>query len=175
MCEIDSVMDTKGIWLGDLLSQSERIEIERICLHFNYSKLSDSQVISPHSPIAKRGFVPPTDTSSQAYYQVLAHMGCIPSCLLFGLSLSEYPPRSKRLLSQIHAFEYMYLGVESLLNNQTNDSFLNDAAFIFKTNAMLDILRFVVQEAPTLGSGQQDPKVIKFAEIWLNGMAFRPF
>lgn len=62
----------------------------------------------------------PRDAAEQAYLQVLAHVGCIPNCLLFGLSLSGQQPRTQRVLSELYAYEYMYLGIESMLHNHTD-------------------------------------------------------
>lgn len=165
-----SVMQCKAVWLGDLLPAVQMAEIGKLCEQDNLVKLPHNRFILPHSMIWQRGFVPPSDVAEQAYLQILAHIGCIPSCLLFGLSLSGQQLRSKRVLSELHAFEYMYLGVESILHNHTDPTFLEEADYLFSSSTMIDIFSYVATKGPSLGFNLQDSSVVQFAQIGLQGM-----
>lgn len=170
MDNFDSVMECKALWLGDLLPAEQMAEIGILCAQDNLAKLPHNRFILPHSMIWQRGFVPPSDFVEQAYLQILAHIGCIPSCLLLGLSLSGQQFRSKRVLSELHAFEYMYLGVESILHNHTESTFLEEADYIFSSSTMIDIFSYVATKGPSLGFNLQESSVVQFAEIGLKGM-----
>lgn len=170
MTNFDSIMECKALWLGDLLPAKTMSEIEQLCANENLEKLPHKRFILPHSLIGERGFTSPRDAAEQAYLQVLAHVGCIPSCLLFGLSLSGQQPRTQRVLSELHAYEYMYLGIESMLHNHTDSIFLDEAEYMFASSIMIDIFGYVAEKGPSLGFDFQDSPVVQFANVGLKGM-----
>lgn len=170
MASFESVMECKALWLGDLLPSMRMSEIEQLCSTENLKKLPHNRFILPHSIEGERGFLSPSDAVEQAYLQVLAHVGCIPSCLLFGLSLSGQQLRTKRVLSELHAYEYMYLGIESVLQNHTEPTFLEEADYMFNSSTMIDIFSFVAEKGPDLGFDLQDSNVVQFAQVGLQGM-----
>lgn len=170
MANFDSIMECKALWLGDLLPAKTMSEIEQLCANENLEKLLHKRFILPHSLVGERGFTSPRDAEEQAYLQVLAHVGCIPSCLLFGLSLSGQQPRTQRVLSELHAYGYMYLGIESILQNHTDSTFLDEADYMFASSTMIDIFSFVAEKGPSLGFHLQDSPVVQFATLGLKGM-----
>lgn len=170
MINFDSAIESNALWLGDLLSTQATIEIEKLCSQSNLEKLPHKHFILPYSNMGERGFICPTDTDEQAYLQVLAHAGCIPSCLLFGLSLSGQQSKTRRVLSKLLAFEYMYLGIEFLLHNHTHPAFMDEADYMLVSSSLVDIFRFIVEKGPSLGFDLQDSPVIQFANISLQGM-----
>ena len=170
MANFDAVMKCRALWLGYLLPAKTMSEIDQLCSRENLETLPHKRFILPYSLMGERGFVMPRNTSEQAYLQCLAHVGCIPSCLLFGLSLAGQQPRSEREISDLHAYEYMYLGIEFVLHNHTDSAFLDEADYMFTSSTMIDIFSFVAEKGPSLGFHLQDSPVVQFASIGLKGM-----
>lgn len=154
----------KELWMGELVPESYYEEIEALCQRNMSLKTKHPSFLLPYSTIGKLGFKPIDNVVQQAICQVLAHAGCIPSCLIFGLSLSCSQPVSKRIISAEHSIKYIYYGLEQLIAKQRDPDFLAALNYIAGTRTYLNICEYLVDSQPL---STKDP-VIQFARVCAN-------
>ena len=169
MIEVNFVLNSMQIWTGELLHPDRIPEVNRLCDERFIKSLRHPQFILPHSILGEKGFIQLETAEQQAFCQILAHAGCIPSCLLFGLSLSDLPPLTPRVLCDINAYEYMYLGLEGMLYHHHEPGFVDEAGFLVGTRTMYNICQYVIERSKPLGFDHENTAVVNFAKICLAG------
>ena len=170
MIEVNFNVNSMQIWTGELIAKDRIEEVNRLCSKKFIHTLKHPKFILPQSILGERGFKPLVSIEEQAFCQVLAHAGCIPSCLLFGLSLSNAPPLTSRVYCDINAYEYMYLGLEAMLYQHQNEGFVDEANFLASTRTLYEICQHVIEQSKSLGFKHEDTDVIKFAKVCLVGI-----
>ena len=170
MIEVNFKVNSMQLWTGELLAKDRAEEVNRLCSKEFIQTLRHPQFILPQSILGERGFQALESVEQQAFCQILAHEACIPSCLLFGLSLSDVPPITSRVLCDINAFEYMYIGLEAMLYHHQDEGFVDEADFFIGTRAMYEICQYVIERSTPLGFEDEKTDVIQFAKICLAGI-----
>lgn len=154
----------KKLWMGELVPENCYKEIKALC-HINVpDKAKHPNFLLPYSTIGKQGFKPLDNVVQQAICQVLAHAGCIPSSLIFGLSLSHSQPPSKRVICADSSLQYIYFGLEQIIAKQHNSGFLKALDYIAGTRAYFDICKHLTHSQPF----STDDPVIQFARACAN-------
>lgn len=167
MIELSYKVNSMQLWVGELLDPNRVAELNRLCSEEFILSLNHSRFILPQSILGERGFIPLETTEQQAFCQILAHAGCIPSCLLFGLSLSDAPPITPRVLCDINAYEYMYIGIEAILHQHNESGLVEEAEYFVGTKTMYQICQYVIEKSQTTRNEKLQDPVLEFAKICL--------
>ena len=170
MIEVNFKVNSMQLWIGELLAKGRVEEVNRLCSKEFIQTLRHPNFILPQSILGERGFIPLESAEQQAFCQILAHAGCLPSCLLFGLSLSDSSPITSRVLCDINAYEYLYVGLEMMLYQHQDDGFVDEAEFFIGTRAMYEICQYVIERSKPLGFDHEQTDVMQFAKICLAGI-----
>ena len=129
------------VWLGHFVTTEQMTEInyvqQIVGVHRNY--------LYPHTQQGKFGFQQLHTVEQQAFCQMLAHQGCIASCLLFGFSLSTAYQDSRRIICLKSAYEYAFVGMEGLLMLSSDTSFRQQIESFADSFVFYRICEFLVE------------------------------
>ncbi|WP_397472637.1 hypothetical protein [Rheinheimera sp.] len=149
------------IWLGNFITTEHVAE-------FNFiRKIAGvhQRFLYPYTRQGRRGFQQLYSVEQQAYCQMLAHKGCIASCMLFGFSLSAAYRDSRRIICIKNAYEYAFLGIEGLLQCSVEDSFLDEVEQYLDSPVFYQICAFLAEKYPQFGGPEhQQHPVIQFCQ-----------
>jgi hypothetical protein len=161
------------VWLGNFISARHAVELKRV----RQMSGVHPRCLYLYTHQGRRGFKPLYRFEQQAFCQFLAHQGCVVSSLLFGFSLSTSYRDSRRIICTISAYQYVFWGLESLLQCSQDQEFLPHIAPFLDDPLLQLICEFLLQKRQALGIEQhQFHPVIEFCQaLTLNTSAAGQF
>jgi len=170
MIEVNFQVDSMQIWLGEIISPNQLNETQHIRQKQLAGQLKHYHFLYEYSIQGEDGFNPLENVQQQAFCQTLAHLGCIPSTLLFGFSLSTAYPKTQRIYCDINAYEYCFIGLEKIMIHHLENGFVIAAESITSNPTLYKICEYLISNSASLGFNQQHHPVLKFAQICMAGL-----
>lgn len=148
------------VWLGNFITAEQVAESK----HVKQIKGVHQRFLYPYTRQGRYGFQQLYSVEQQAFCQMLAHQGCIASALLFGFSLSTDYRVSRRIICPQNAYEYMFLGIEGLLECSAENSFVEEIEHFLVSPVLMQICTFLAEKSQQLGPVEhQCHPVIQFS------------
>ncbi len=158
MSELNSFYGVFQVWLGNFVTAEQGVEV----MHLQQTPRQHHRFYYPYSSLGQHGLVRLNTLSEQAFCQTLAHMGCIPSALLLGYSLTREYGETRRVICDISAYQYAFLGIEGILQHCIEPGFYGEMQLLFADSLLLDICAYLLKSYQPLGLAHGHHPVIQF-------------
>ena len=169
MVDVSFEVERMQLYMGGLLDEKLELEVKSLIKSARAGRLDHPRIILPISSFGQYGFRPIKTITHQAFTQQLAYEGCIASTLLFGHSLSEISPLSSRVICEINAFEYMYIGLEAILFCCNEVGFAKAFEYVASSSVLYDVCHYVLAKTTSSNYVADNPDVVKFAQLMCCG------
>ena len=159
MSDITLLYTPIHVWLGNFITAEHIAESN----HVKQIEGVHQRFLYPYTRQGRYGFQQLYSVEQQAFCQMLAHQGCIASTLLFGFSLSSDYRVSRRIICPQNAYEYMFLGIEGLLECSAENGFVDEIEHFLVSPVLIQICAFLAEKSQQFGPVEhQSHPVIQF-------------
>lgn len=158
MNESNALYGVFQVWLGNFVTVEQRREV----LQLQELPRHHHRFYYPYSRLGQRGLVRLNTISEQAFCQTLAHLGCIPAALLLGYSLTREYGDTRRVICNISAYQYAFLGVEGILRHSIEPGFYDEMQLLFADSLLMEVCFYLVRNYEALGLDHGNHPVIQF-------------